>query len=70
MTIDFTKPNNSDNQNAWSNNAGQLAKFVVANLINRDDAYGKYRALDNRDRGTASLNQSFRITSVRRIEVN
>ena len=40
MTKDFTKPNNSDNQNAWSTNAGRLAKFVVANLINRDDAYG------------------------------
>jgi hypothetical protein len=58
MTIDFTKPNNSDNQNAWSNNAGRLAKFVVANLINRDDAYGKYRALDNRDRGPAKTVQS------------
>ena len=43
MTKDFTKPNNYDNQNAWSNNAGRLAKFVVANLINRDDVYGKYR---------------------------
>jgi len=30
----------SNDQNAWSTNAGQLAKFVVANLINRDDAYG------------------------------
>ena len=53
MTKDFTKPNNSDNQNAWSNNAGRLVKFVVANLINRDDVYGKYRSLDDRDRGTA-----------------
>lgn len=53
MTNDFTKPNNSDNQNAWPTNAGRLAKFVVANLINRDDAYGKYRSLDDRDRGTA-----------------
>jgi hypothetical protein len=53
MTKDFTKPNNSDNQNAWSNNAGRLAKFVVAKLINRDDVYGKYRSLDDRDRGTA-----------------
>lgn len=53
MTKDFTKPNNSDNQNVWPTNAGRLAKFVVANLINRDDAYGKYRSLDDRDRGTA-----------------
>ena len=40
MTKDFTKPSKSDNQNAWSNNAGRLVKFVVANLINRDDVYG------------------------------
>lgn len=53
MNKHFTKPNNLDNQKAWSSNAERLAKFVVTKLINRTDAYGRYRSLDDRDRGTA-----------------
>ncbi len=53
MAKNLIKYNFIDNKNAWSNNAERLAKFAVANLINRDDAYGKYRSLDDRKHGKA-----------------
>jgi len=43
-------PNVSKKQevDAWSQNADRLARFALENLKNRDDAYGRYVALDAR----------------------
>ncbi len=37
----------------WSSNAESLADFVMKKLVNRRDAYGNYRSVDDRTAGTA-----------------
>jgi len=35
----------------WRENAGRLADFVLRNMVNRHDAFGRYRPLEQREQG-------------------
>lgn len=54
MPTDYDSAIQNDEQQPWFTNAKRLAEFVRNRLVNRTDAYRKYRSLDERTKGNAS----------------
>lgn len=49
--IQIPSPYNAGEQQAWRTRSYDLANWTMAHLVNRDDAYGLYRRLDQRQHG-------------------
>lgn len=43
---------------AWRENASRLAEFALMRLVNRHDAYGRYRPLEQREQGKCLVERS------------
>jgi len=53
MHTNYTPSTLNLEHQTWSESSGRLAKFVCKNMVNRTDAYGRYRSLDDRENGSA-----------------